>query len=235
MTYTVYALQAVPASSLNYSSVIDKQGALQIELESNLQRQAQLLAPENFKAIEITFYDHEVYAGDKLIGCIAYEYEDFTTQCWVVRVNNIEIHRANTWAKCYDYIVWHYKQGTLPLQELQEEAIFTENEKMVQIAAECEKFGFEFCGSDIYCNDIKLGKIVFDESIWRVLAFNQQLQISFDSACEAVRFLHSLQNISSLSDYHEGLLDQPFDKLLQLEWEQLKHYEPISQRQQIAA
>lgn len=29
-------------------------------------------------------------------------------------VDEVEVYRANTWAKCANYILWHYKQGTLP-------------------------------------------------------------------------------------------------------------------------
>jgi hypothetical protein len=46
-----------------------------------------------------------------------------------VIVNGIEIHRANTWAKCFHYITWHFTQGTLPQQ--QEEIVATEKESAV--------------------------------------------------------------------------------------------------------
>lgn len=29
-------------------------------------------------------------------------------------VGEVEVHRADTWAKCAHYIQWHYKRGTLP-------------------------------------------------------------------------------------------------------------------------
>lgn len=29
-------------------------------------------------------------------------------------VNEVEVHRADTWAKCAHYVQWHYKRGTLP-------------------------------------------------------------------------------------------------------------------------
>jgi hypothetical protein len=32
------------------------------------------------------------------------------TQPWIVIINGLEIHRANTWASCYDYITWHSGQ-----------------------------------------------------------------------------------------------------------------------------
>ncbi|ACC81188.1 hypothetical protein [Nostoc punctiforme] len=36
------------------------------------------------------------------------------TQPWVVKIEGVEVHRNATWARCYDYVRWHYKQGTLP-------------------------------------------------------------------------------------------------------------------------
>ncbi|MEW6495323.1 MAG: hypothetical protein AB1589_22825 [Cyanobacteriota bacterium] len=40
--------------------------------------------------------------------------DDDLTQPWIVKINNIEVHRAATWAKCHNFVRWHYKQGTLP-------------------------------------------------------------------------------------------------------------------------
>ena len=71
----------------------------------------------DIKAVEISFYHHEIYAGEKLLAKIIYDSDDFVTQPWLVEINGIEIHRANTWTKCYNYIAWHYKQETLPMQQ----------------------------------------------------------------------------------------------------------------------
>ncbi|MFK0734497.1 MAG: hypothetical protein ACIWVG_25665, partial [Gloeotrichia echinulata HAB0833] len=35
------------------------------------------VAPEEFRVIEISFYDHEIYDGDKLIASITYDDDDF--------------------------------------------------------------------------------------------------------------------------------------------------------------
>lgn len=72
----------------------------------------------DIKAVEISFEEHKIYVGTRAVAKIVRDDEDFITQPWVVMVNDVEIHRANTWAKCYDYILWHLKQGTLP--ELEE-------------------------------------------------------------------------------------------------------------------
>lgn len=97
-------------------------------LESNQRKPLQSLS--NIRAVEISFEEHEIYVGEKaiakrcrlrLIACITYNDDDFVTQPWVVAVNGVEIYRANTWSKCYHYITWHFRQGTLP--EQQEEVV----------------------------------------------------------------------------------------------------------------
>lgn len=97
---------------------VDSQAVAQTELVARVEAQTQTVALE-IKTVEISFYEHEVYAGDKLIADIWHDSSDFQTQRWVVMVGNKEIHRANSWAKCYEFVVWHYKQGTLPANEPQ--------------------------------------------------------------------------------------------------------------------
>lgn len=71
----------------------------------------------DIKAIEISFEEHEIYVGDRAIAKIIFTDEDFETQPWVVIINGIEIHRGNTWMKCFHFVTWHLKQGTLPQQQ----------------------------------------------------------------------------------------------------------------------
>ncbi|AKG21306.1 hypothetical protein [Calothrix sp. 336/3] len=71
----------------------------------------------DIKAVEISFEEHEIFAGDRAIAKIILTDEDFETQPWIVSVNGIEIYRANTWMKCFHFITWHFTQGTLPEQE----------------------------------------------------------------------------------------------------------------------
>ena len=239
MTYTDYTLQASAASNLDCSTqIVLEQLISQAELESYIEEQAQLIAPEIFSTIEISFYDHEVYAGDKLIASITHDHDDFATQRWVVMVNNVEIHRAITCAKCHDYIIWHYKQGTLA-EELQEEVISTENQEMLQIAAECSRYDFELCDSDIYYNDIKLGEIICNNGRWWVSieSFQNNLKITCNSALDAVECLWIIasQTTSETNLNCENFLDQPFDQLIEEEWNQLKKYKPLQQNTLITA
>lgn len=68
-----------------------------------------------------------VYANGVSIAAIAYNDTDsYLTHPWVVMVGGVEIHATNTWASCYSYITWHYKQSTLPVaqpQPIDEQAI----------------------------------------------------------------------------------------------------------------
>ncbi len=196
----------------------------------------------DIRTVEISFYDHEVYAGSQLIASITHDHDDFATQRWVVIINNVEIHRANTWAKCHHYITWHYKQGTLPIQ-LQETEPATTNETSYQIAAECEKFGFELCDDGIYYNDVKLGEVGCTDGRWWVVraSSQHQLQIPCNSVLDSVWSLWMVEvsnrptQSAAKTNNCEQLLDQPFDQLIEKEWEQLKKYKPLPSTAVLAA
>jgi hypothetical protein len=216
-------------------------GSMQQAVDANKHDSLGSIAPENtIRAVEISFYDHEIYAGDELIASISHDADDFVTQRWVVMVNGVEIHRSNTWAKCDSYIRWHYTQKTLPQQQQQVEAT-TGNEIMAQIATECEKFEFDIFDDGIYYNDTKLGEVgCTDGNWWITTASSQQHhKILCDSACSAVWLLwillaspdtdkrnYFVEAQSGIS-HIEGLLDKPCDELTTIEWEQLKKYKPL--------
>jgi hypothetical protein len=92
---------------------IDEQTKAQAELDQYITAQAEAIAPEELTTVEINFYHHEVYAGNRLIAYITYDPNDFDIQPWVVMVNGEEKFRANTWAICHRFIQWHHKDGTL--------------------------------------------------------------------------------------------------------------------------
>jgi hypothetical protein len=227
-------------------------GSTQQALNSN--RHSILIAPDltaipesNIRTVEISFYDHEVYAGDKLIARIRHDDEDFVTQRWVVIINGIEIHRANTWARCYNYITWHYKQTTLPKQQQGVETATTGNEVILEISESCKKFGFDLYDDGIYYNDVKLSEVGCTNGKWWVTraSSQQHRKIPCDSAFDAVwllwipeaspnRILILILNalvlfVDAQSEifHREGLLDKPCDELTTIEWEQLKKYKPL--------
>ncbi|MBO3463098.1 hypothetical protein G7B40_037990 [Aetokthonos hydrillicola Thurmond2011] len=93
-----------------------EQTIAQAELDAHIESQAQEIAPEpEIQFIDLDgFYTYEAQVALQVIATITHDCEDFVTQPWVVMVGEVEVHRADTWAKCADYIRWHYKQGTLP-------------------------------------------------------------------------------------------------------------------------
>ena len=94
----------------------DEQTIAQAEFDTYISAQAQEIAPEpEIQFIDKDgFYNYEALAAGKTIATITHDCEDFVTQPWVVMVGDVEVHRADTWAKCAHYIQWHYKLGTLP-------------------------------------------------------------------------------------------------------------------------
>ncbi|MBO3461200.1 hypothetical protein G7B40_037675 [Aetokthonos hydrillicola Thurmond2011] len=94
----------------------DSQTIAQAELDAHIEAQAQEIAPEpEIQFIDLDgFYTYEAQIAGQTIATISHDCGDFVTQPWVVMVGEVEVHRADTWAKCADYVRWHYKQGTLP-------------------------------------------------------------------------------------------------------------------------
>ncbi|BAY66682.1 hypothetical protein NIES22_68260 (plasmid) [Calothrix brevissima NIES-22] len=232
MTYKTPAQQAIFASF-----AVDEQTITQAEQEQHITQQGEVVAPEEFTVIEISCYDYEIYVGDKLIASITYDHDEFITQRWVIIVNSTEEHRADTWAKCHNHIVWHYKQGTLPVQKQKIPATTTGNEFMAQIALECEKFGFELKEDGIYQNDKKLGSAGCTDGRWWVnrASSEHQQQVPCDSAFDAVWSLSMVEVLPSLDTRScEELLDKPFDQLTSEEWKRLMEYQPASGSTELA-
>ncbi|WP_341531822.1 hypothetical protein WKK05_38100 (plasmid) [Nostoc sp. UHCC 0302] len=99
-------------STLNYK-VANEQAVAQTELNSYITVQAQAVAPEPLTTVEITSNHYEVYCGKELVAYIAYDYDEFATQPWVVMVNGKERFRYTTVSRCQRFIEWHHKDGTL--------------------------------------------------------------------------------------------------------------------------
>ncbi|MCC5669408.1 hypothetical protein LC653_37645 [Nostoc sp. CHAB 5784] len=193
----------------------DNQALAQAELDSYIADQAQVVAPEPLRIVEISFGDHEYYAGDELIASISHD-DNHLTQRWVVMVNNKEVFRANTVMRCHRFICTHYKDGTLPVQEQLATPCTTGNEVMAQIFNECEKFGFEILDDGIYTGNRKLGEVGQTDGDWwftRAADATQQ-HIPCDSAMDAVWRL-SMVDVSTdaKSIFDEYFLDQPLEQL----------------------
>ncbi|MBD2241371.1 hypothetical protein H6G35_33105, partial [Aulosira sp. FACHB-113] len=87
---------------------VDEQALAQAELDQYIADQAEGIAPQ-LTTVEINCYHYEVYALNQLVAYIAYDYDEFVTQPWVVMVNGEEIFRNNTIAQCQRFIEWQHK------------------------------------------------------------------------------------------------------------------------------
>ncbi|MHC0068925.1 hypothetical protein ACWATR_39700, partial [Nostoc sp. UIC 10890] len=61
---------------------VDNQALAQAELDSYIATQAQAVAPEPFRIVEISFSHHEYYADNQLIASISHD-DNHLTQPWV--------------------------------------------------------------------------------------------------------------------------------------------------------
>jgi hypothetical protein len=259
MTHPTYTQQALSrynlprlkriAAELGIKPTLDKRGAetwvnaiinhqstqLQKVADEQATAQSQAIDPEKLTTVEISFYDHEFYAGDKLIASITHDDNDFVTQRWVVVVNNKEVHRAASFMLCHRYICTHYKDGSLPVQEQNatDTPCTTGNEIMAQIFNECEKYGFEILDDGIYNNDIKLGEVGCTDGGWSVMRTGEYQQMPCDSAMDAVWWLSMVDNVPHEAVDCEELLDRPFDKLTPDEWQHLREYAPVAESREL--
>jgi hypothetical protein len=187
---------------------------------------------EELTSLEISFYDHEIYCGDKLVASITHDDNDFVMQRWVVMINGVEVFRDSTFKRCHSYITWHYNRGTLPVQEQEASAATTGNEIMVQITTECEKYGFEILDDGIYNNDQKLGQVGCTQGRWWVIraSSEHQQKVPCDSAADAVWSLSMVE-----ATCYEDLLDQPFETLTAMQWDLLLEYQSVSDSRELVA
>ncbi|WP_375492723.1 hypothetical protein [uncultured Nostoc sp.] len=109
-------VNAIIAHQSTQLQKVDNQATAQGELDSYIADQAQVVAPEPLRIVEISFCHHEYYADDKLVASISHD-DNHLTQRWVVMVNDKEVFRSNTLMRCDRFICTHYKDGSLPVQE----------------------------------------------------------------------------------------------------------------------
>ena len=58
--------------------------------------------------LEISFYDQEAFVGDYLVASISYDHGNYQNLYWRVLVNNVEIFRDLSAARCHSYIKQQY-------------------------------------------------------------------------------------------------------------------------------
>ncbi|MBN3948820.1 MAG: hypothetical protein HWQ38_21105 [Nostoc sp. NMS7] len=231
---------------------VDNQALAQAELDNYIATQAQAVAPEPLRIVEISFDHHEYYAGDELIASISHD-DNHLTQRWVVMVNGKEVFRANTLMRCDRFICTHYKDGTLPVQEAGGQGAggrgerlspmhpapcslsssTTENQIMAHIFNECQNYGFEILDDGIYNNKgVKLGQVGCTNGNWWVKRrYSVQQQYS-NSVLDAVLSL-SIVDTSLAEPVHKYLQHRPLEQLSSNELQQLFNHEVGSQLQEL--
>jgi hypothetical protein len=168
----------------------------------------QTTTTEQLSSVEISFDEHSIRAGQKLITRITYD-DDHLTQPWVVMVNGVEVFRRDTWLRCFDDISWHYKRGTLPEQSEETPFASTGNEIMARIAQACEHLGYELLDDGIYYKGVRLKEIVYKNG----------------TPC----FVQSLPPQPEVRSDWEDLLDKPFHLITREEWLMLAEYELVQE------
>ncbi|MEH2160467.1 MAG: hypothetical protein V7K38_05345 [Nostoc sp.] len=235
----------------------DEQTTAQAELDHFIADQAQAIAPEPLRIVEISFSDHEYCAGNQLVASISHD-DNHLTQGWVVMVNDKEVFRASTLMRCDRFICTHYKDGSLPVQEEAEvhgsrgaegknlqqlyplplcasapmPSSSTENQIMAHIFNECQNYGFEILDDGIYHNGVKLGQVgCTNRNWWVILGCSGQQQYS-NSVFDAVRSL-SMVDTSLAEPVHEYLQSRPLEQLTTEELQQLFNHEVRSLLQEL--
>ncbi len=232
----------------------DEQVVAQKELETHITDQAETVAPE-ITTVEISFYDHEVYALGKQIASITHDPDDFQTQRWLVMVGETEVHRTDAWAKCHSYICWHYKQGSLPAATKSRVVGGARYHLEMEPSCAFELLDCKLDRGDAVVPDVIEIDSVIDAdfgSLYRIWDSRTLLGTFYQSADNkwVAQPTHSLlrprcNTAASASLFIVGqreektdlekLLDKPFDELTVYEWEQLKqHSADLQQKLELA-
>ncbi|MBD2505681.1 hypothetical protein [Anabaena azotica] len=218
------------ARCLRYVEWHHKDGSLPTPLPAPIEY------PEVPRVAEISFHDQELIVDGELIASIEYDHDNYQDLYWRVLVNNVEIYRNTTPARCHSYVKQAYQQGMLPVQEPFEEEEFSllhpapssENRIMVHIFNECQKYGLDILDDGIYHNDLKVGQVgCTNGNWWVILGCSGKAQYS-NSVFDAVRALVPVSESGDAElDDCEHLLDLPFEMLTAQDWQRLLEYEPV--------
>ncbi|MHC5614431.1 MAG: hypothetical protein ACYTXA_26445 [Nostoc sp.] len=232
----------------------DNQALAQAELDHYIADQAQAIAPEPLRIVEISFSHHEYYAGDELVASISHD-DSHLTQRWVVMVNDKELFRANILMRCDRFICTHYKDGTLLVEALVQGSrgaegknlqqlsplplcasapmlsFSTENRIMAHIFNECQNYGFEILDDGIYTHDTedgklrKLGEVGCTDGNWWVKKGCSDQQQYSNSVYDAVRSLSMADTSFATEPTPEYLQHRPLQQLTTDELQQLLNAE----------
>lgn len=124
-------IDAIIAHQFSQVKKPDEQAIAILEFDNYIEEYGKTYAPE-LTRVEITYFEHEYFVGEKLVAAISYDHD--LIEPWVVTVQGVEQHRANSWSRCNSYIYLHYKQDTLEEVEEQGNECIEEN---VSAASPC--------------------------------------------------------------------------------------------------
>jgi hypothetical protein len=144
--------------------------------------------------------------------------DDDLTQPWRVLINSIEVHRAATWARCYDYVRSHAKYGTLPnpQPELVDDYLFHNDPQPVKLPAvgdshfigdrllRCIKINEDYAAVwDVISNAATVGEIKMD---WQC---NWHHTLSFELFATPQEAMPAAVNYASLCESATELIEKP--------------------------
>jgi hypothetical protein len=223
------------------------QAVAQAELDVYIEQQAQEIVPEQVEFICIDgFYNYEAQAGGEVIATITHDTDDFVTQRWVVMVGQAEVHRADTQTKCESYIRWHYKNGTLPSFEQQEQQPDIGNAVIAQRSESCDQAEIDAVPDSDFGNLYRVWQGTrilgtFYESMsgdWVARSSGSTESWYCSSPEDAMHRILEHTSNTTQTTYREippqvyettlitELLDKPFDELTPCEWRIIQAYEP---------
>lgn len=134
--YQIYSLNTLEVKSLaDLKAIASQIGAIAADKRSK-QSWIDAILDKQPKKVEQPVTEFDVVGDEVVVDGVAIAeiaQDDDLTQPWVVQINSVEIFRADTWAKCFHYVCWHYKQGTLPLPSEPSDDYLHHDEQPIQL------------------------------------------------------------------------------------------------------
>ncbi|ALF55743.1 hypothetical protein ACX27_27445 [Nostoc piscinale CENA21] len=134
--YQIYSIDTLKVKSLvELKAIAQPIGAVAQDKRS---KQSWIDAIEAKQPQPVQPVNFDVDGSDVVVDGVviaSIEQDDNLTQPYFVAINGVEIFRDAAWGKCFSYICWHYKQGTLPIpSEPADDYLF--HEELNRVAAE---------------------------------------------------------------------------------------------------
>jgi hypothetical protein len=187
---------------------------------------------------------NDCIADGEIIATITSD-DQSLTQPWAVKINNIEVHRADTWARCYDYVRSHFKYGTLPSPqpEIVDDYLFHDDPQPVKLPAvgesyfvgdrllRCIEIGADYAATwDVIDDGVTVGEIRMDwQCFWHhtlnfeLFATPQEAIVDLIKSASELVIENSLKNKAEIS---KGAVWLPGDDEILLTLQDVKNFSP---------